>query len=245
MLRAHLSQKLTLYLSEITLFTMKILVIEDEPKLVSLLKEGLENDGFEVEIAFDGQIGEKLALRNSYDLIILDIIIPYKNGIEVCRTIRASNVSVPVIMLTALSSIDDKLTGFDAGADDYLAKPFEFKELLARVKALVKRSSGIIQSSNSIKVGDLELDLDRKIAKRNDKIIELSSKEFHLLEYLMRNRGRVLSRTDIAEKVWDLDFDTNTNIIEVYINILRKKIDKDFEKKLIQTRKGLGYFLDC
>lgn len=223
---------------------MKILVIEDEPKLVSILKEGLENDSFEVDIAFDGQIGEKLALRNSYDLIILDIIIPYKNGIELCRTIRSSNNSVPIIMLTALSSIEDKLTGFDAGADDYLAKPFELKELMARVKALVKRSSGIIQSSNSIKMGDLELDLDKKIAKRDNRIIELSSKEFHLLEYLMRNKGRVLSRTDIAEKVWDLDFDTNTNIIEVYINILRKKIDKDFDKKLIQTRKGLGYFID-
>jgi two-component system, OmpR family, copper resistance phosphate regulon response regulator CusR len=224
---------------------MKILIIEDEPKLVSILREGLENDGFETEVAYDGQIGERLAVKNFYDLIILDVILPYINGLELCKSIRKSNISVPILMLTALASTDDKVAGFDAGADDYLAKPFEFKELLARVRALLKRATGIIQHSNSIKIADLELDLDKKTALRGGYSIDLTSKEFFLLEYLMRNKGRVLSRVDIAEKVWDIDFDANTNIIDVYINILRKKIDKDFETKLIHTRKGLGYYIDC
>lgn len=224
---------------------MKILLVEDEPKLVATLREGLENEGFEVDIAYDGQIGEKLALKNFYNLIILDIILPFLNGLELCKSIRKSNSGVPILMLTALASTDDKLAGFDAGADDYLAKPFEFKELIARIKVLIKRTSGIVQTTNCIKIDNLELDLDRKIAKRDNVIIELTSKEFHLLRYLMQNKGKVLSRESIAERVWDIDFDTNTNIIDVYINILRKKIDKDFEKKLIHTRKGLGYFLDC
>jgi DNA-binding response OmpR family regulator len=223
---------------------MKILIVEDEPKLVSVLKEGFENEGFEVDVAYDGQIGEKLAAKNFYDIIILDIIIPYINGLELCKNIRKSKQSVPILMLTALASTDDKLAGFDAGADDYLAKPFEFKELLARVKVLLKRTTGIIQNTNAIKISDLELDLDKKIARRGDKIINLTSKEFYLLEYLMRNRGRVLSRNDIAENVWDIDFDTNTNIIDVYINAIRKKVDKDFDVKLIHTRKGLGYCLE-
>ena len=223
---------------------MKILIVEDEPKLMSILKEGLETEGYEIDIAYDGQIGGKMAVKNYYDVIILDLIIPYVNGLELCKLIRNSNSNVPILMLTALASIEDKIAGFDAGADDYLAKPFEFKELLARVKALLKRSTGVIQNSNTIKLGDLELDLDKKSAKRGEKIIDLTSKEFFLLEYLMKNKGKVLSRVDIAENVWDIDFDTTTNIIDVYINILRKKIDKDFEPKLIQTRKGLGYFID-
>ncbi len=224
--------------------TMKILIVEDEPKLLALLKEGLENEGYEIDVAYDGQIGLKLAGNNFYDVIILDVIIPYINGFELCKLIRAKNIQVPILMLTALSSLEDKLSGFDAGADDYLPKPFEFKELLARIKVLLKRTTGIIQNSNTITIADLELDIDKKMAKRGDKMIELTSKEFFLLEYLMKNKGRVLSRLDIAEKVWDLDFDTTTNIIDVYINILRKKIDRDFEQKLIQTRKGLGYCID-
>jgi two-component system copper resistance phosphate regulon response regulator CusR len=147
-------------------------------------------------------------------------------------------------MLTALGTTEDKVTGFNAGADDYLVKPFEFQELLARIKSLTKRTSGIIQTSNLIKVADLVLDIDKKVAIRGDNKIELTAKEFALLEYLIKNKGRVVSRADIAEKVWDITFDTGTNIVDVYINILRKKIDKDFEKKLIHTRIGLGYSLD-
>ncbi len=224
---------------------MKLLIVEDEPKLVSLLKEGFEMEGFEVDFAYDGQIAEMKINRNSYDIIILDIIIPYINGLELCAKIRERDSNVPVIMLTAMSTTDDKLAGFDAGADDYLGKPFEFKELLARVNVLIKRTSGMVRRTNNLKISDLELDLDRKVAIRSGKTIELTSKEYQLLEYLMRNKGKVLSRVDIAEKVWEVDFDTNTNVIDVYITILRKKIDRDFDPKLIHTKIGLGYYLDC
>jgi two-component system copper resistance phosphate regulon response regulator CusR len=223
---------------------MKLLIVEDEPKVVDFLKKGLEEQGYEIEVAYDGQMGEKLALRNTYDVIIIDVVLPFINGYELCRRIRESNQQIPILMLTALGTTEDKVTGFDAGADDYLVKPFEFQELLARIKALTKRTSGIVQTSNLIKVADLVLDIDKKVAIRGDKKIELTAKEFALLEYLIRNKGRVVSRTDIAEKVWDITFDTGTNIVDVYINILRKKIDKDFEKKLIHTRIGLGYSLD-
>jgi two-component system copper resistance phosphate regulon response regulator CusR len=223
---------------------MKLLIIEDEPKVVDFLKKGLEEQGYEIEIAYDGQMGEKLSLRNNYDVIIIDVILPFVNGYELCRRKRENKQQTPVLMLTALGTTEDKVTGFDAGADDYLVKPFEFQELLARIKSLTKRTSGIIQTSNMIKVADLVLDIDKKIAIRGDKKIELTAKEFALLEYLIKNKGRVVSRTDIAEKVWDITFDTGTNIVDVYINILRKKIDKDFQKKLIHTRIGLGYSLD-
>jgi DNA-binding response OmpR family regulator len=223
---------------------MKILIIEDEPKVVDFLKKGLEEQGYETDVAYDGQMGEKLALRNVYDIILIDVVLPYINGYELCRRIRVKNQHVPILMLTALGTTDDKIAGFDAGADDYLVKPFEFLELLARIKSLTKRGSGIIQTSKLIKVADLELDLDKKTARRRDKTIELTAKEFALLEFLMINKGRVVSRSDIAEKVWDITFDTGTNVVDVYINILRKKIDKDFEKKLIHTRIGLGYTLD-
>ncbi|MBN2742318.1 DNA-binding response OmpR family regulator [Breznakibacter xylanolyticus] len=223
---------------------MKILLVEDEPKLLAFLKEGFEVEGFEVDFAYDGQIGEMKINRNQYDIIILDIIVPYLNGLELCARIREKDANVPVIMLTAMSSTDDKLAGFDAGADDYLSKPFEFRELLARVNVLIKRTSGMVRRTNNLKVADLELDLDKKVAIRAGKTIELTSKEYQLLEYLMRNKGKVLSRVDIAEKVWEVDFDTNTNVIDVYITILRKKIDRDFEPKLIHTKIGLGYYLD-
>jgi two-component system copper resistance phosphate regulon response regulator CusR len=223
---------------------MKLLIVEDEPKVVEFLKKGLEEQGYEIDVAYDGQMGEKLALRNTYDVIIIDIVLPFINGYELCRHIRESKQQIPILMLTALGTTEDKITGFDAGADDYLVKPFEFQELLARIKSLTKRTSGIIQTSNLIKVADLILDIDKKVAIRGDKKIELTAKEFALLEYLIRNKGRVVSRADIAEKVWDITFDTGTNIVDVYINILRKKIDKDFEKKLIHTRIGLGYSLD-
>ncbi|MBN2523905.1 MAG: response regulator transcription factor [Bacteroidales bacterium] len=220
---------------------MKILIIEDEPKVVAFLKKGLEENGYDVEFAFDGQIGERLATKEYFDLILLDIIIPHINGLELCKRIREINQQIPILILTALGTTDDKVTGFDAGADDYLVKPFEFKELLARIKALTKRTSGIVQNSRMLKIGDLELDLDRKIAKRSDKTIELTAKEFSLLEYFMQNKGRVVTRSEISEKVWDISFDTGTNVVDVYVNILRKKIEKDFDKKLIHTRIGMGY----
>ncbi len=226
------------------LWIMKILIIEDEPKVVEFLKKGLEEQGYETDIAYDGQMGEKLALRNVYDIILIDVVLPYINGYELCRRIREKNQQVPILMLTALGTTDDKIAGFDAGADDYLVKPFEFLELLARIKSLTKRGSGIIQKSNLIKVADLELNLDKKTARRGNNTIELTAKEFALLEFLMINKGRVVSRIDIAEKVWDINFDTGTNVVDVYINILRKKIDKDFKNKLIHTRIGLGYTLD-
>jgi two-component system, OmpR family, copper resistance phosphate regulon response regulator CusR len=222
---------------------MNILVIEDEPKVAAFLKEGLEAEQYQVDIAFDGMIGKKLALGNFYNLIIMDLIIPYINGLELCREIRTSNPAIPILMLTALGTTKDKVTGFEAGADDYLVKPFEFEELLVRIKSLTRRSSGIIQSGKSIKVMDLELNLDNKKAYRGGKEIDLTPKEFHLLEYLMRNKGRVLSKAEIAEKVWDLNFETGTNTVEVYINFLRRKIDKDFETKLIHTQVGMGYVL--
>ncbi|MGD2035924.1 MAG: response regulator transcription factor [Bacteroidales bacterium] len=223
---------------------MRILIIEDEPKVVAFLSKGLEENGYEVEIAYDGQIGERLAMNEHYDLILLDVIIPQFNGLELCKRIREKNQQVPILILTALGTTDDKVNGFDAGADDYLVKPFEFKELLARIKALTKRTTGIIQHSNKLKTGDLELDLNKKMAKRGDKTIELTAKEFSLLQYFMQNKGRVVTRSEISEKVWDISFDTGTNVVDVYVNILRKKIEKGFDTKLIHTRIGMGYIFE-
>ena len=220
---------------------LKILVVEDEPKVASFLKQGLEEEGYNVDKANDGESGEKLALKNNYNVILLDVLMPGMTGIELCRKIRSVKPSVPVLMLTALGATDNKLSGFDAGADDYLVKPFEFKELVARVKALTKRGSISEHIHNKIKVADLELDLDKKIAIREEKSIELTAKEFALLEFFMRNQGRVVSRAEIAASVWDITFDTGTNVVDVYVNILRKKIDKDFDVKYIHTRIGMGY----
>jgi len=223
---------------------MKILLIEDEPQVVEFLKKGLTEKGYETEVAYDGHMGERLASKEDIGLIILDVILPNINGYDLCKRIREKGLQVPVLMLTALGTTDDKVSGFDAGADDYLVKPFEFEELLARIKALTKRSSGLIQTSKVIKIADLSLDFNKKSATRSDKNIDLTGKEFELLEFLMKNKGRVLSRVEIAEKVWDITFDTGTNVVDVYISILRKKIDRDFEEKLIHTRVGLGYYID-
>ena len=223
---------------------MKILLVEDEPKVVEFIKKGLEEQGYEIEVAFDGQMGERLASKENYDLILIDIILPLINGYELCKRIRQKGLQVPILMLTALGTIDDKISGFDAGTDDYLVKPFEFAELLARIRAQTKRASGIVHTSARIKIADLELDLNKKSARRGDKNIELTAKEFSLLEFLMINKGKVISRAEIAEKVWDITFDTGTNVVDVYINILRKKIDKDFGHKLIQTKVGLGYLIN-
>lgn len=223
---------------------MEILVIEDEQKVAAFLKNGLEEQGYHVDLAYDARQGEKLALTNTYQILLLDVILPGMSGISLCRKIKDALPDTPILMLTALGTTDDKVTGFDAGADDYLVKPFEFKELLARIRALTKRAQGLAPGKGKeeiLHVADLQLDLGKKVAIRGGKIIALTAKEFGLLEYLMRNKNRVVSRVDIAEKVWDVRFDTGTNVVEVYVNILRKKIDKDFADKLIHTRIGLGY----
>ena len=222
---------------------MKILVVEDEPKLVSFVKKGLEEQSCEVDVAFDGQTGRAMALDNAYDVIVLDVNLPKMNGFDVVQSLRQDRITTPVLMLTAMGSMDSKLMGFEAGADDYLVKPFEFRELMARLRALTKRSADVGLPNSVLKVADLELDLNEKIARRGDRRIDLTAKEFALLDYLMRNRGRVVSRVDIAEKVWDVHFDTGTNVIDVYVNFLRKKIDKDFPQKLIHTVIGMGYIL--
>ncbi|MEM9833417.1 MAG: response regulator transcription factor [Bacteroidota bacterium] len=222
---------------------MKVLIVEDEQKVAQALQQGLEEQQMSCEIAFDGQIGKRLALRNFYDIIILDVILPGMNGFDVCRELRQAGINTPVLMLTALDTTEDKLSGFDVGADDYLAKPFEFRELLARIRSIVKRSTGVMQTSNLLRFADLELDLDTQTASRGGRTIELTAKEFALIEYLIRNKGRVLSKAEISDKVWDINFDTGTNVIEVYVNYLRKKVDKDFPVKLIHTQIGKGYIL--
>jgi len=221
----------------------RILVVEDEPKVASFVQRGLEKNGFSCGIAFDGLMGKRMFDAGDYDLIILDINLPYKNGIELCKEIRSSNQKIPVIMLTALGTTEDKLTGFDSGADDYLVKPFEFRELLARIRSLLKRISIAETGGNILTFLDLEVNLNTYEVTRSEKKIDLTQKEFALLVYLLRNKGRVVSRVDIAEKVWDINFDTGTNIIDVYVNFLRKKIDKDFPQKLIHTQTGVGYTL--
>lgn len=222
---------------------MNILIVEDEQKVAAFIKKGLEVTGYVVEVAFDGQIGLRMGQNGSYDLIILDVNLPIINGFEVCKQLRESNIKTPILMLTALGTTKDKVLGFDLGADDYLVKPFEFEELTARVKALIKRAKAAPLLQTTLKVADLELNSDSKIVTRNGIPIELTAKEFMLLEYLMRNKGKVLSRADIAEKIWDISFDTGTNVIDLYIFYLRKKIDKDFTPKLIHTQVGMGYVL--
>ena len=223
----------------------QILVIEDDRRISDNLVKGLAKNGFDTEVAFDGHVGLKKAISEPFDLVILDINLPLMNGFDVCFAIRGQKPSLPILMLTALGEIEDKVEGLDNGADDYIVKPFDFRELFARINALLRRNSQVpIKAIKEIlRVADLEIHLDKKVAVRAGKIIDLTAREFALLEYLTRNRGRVLSKMDIAENVWDLNFDSSTNIIEVYINYLRKKIDKDFQPKLIHTKSGLGYVL--
>jgi len=222
---------------------VKILLIEDEPKTVQSLKQGLEENSYEVEVAYDGHMGHQLATRNAYQLIISDIIIPGINGLELCRKLRAEGIQTPILMLTALSTTDDKIEGFDAGADDYLAKPFDFKEFLARVKALIKRSNQTMIESQVLKFADLELDLTSKIVFRSGQKINLTAKEFQLMEYFLRNQEKVISKAEIAENIWEVEDENSSNLIEVYVNYLRKKVDKGFPSKLIHTQFGMGYIL--
>ena len=223
---------------------MKILVVEDEQKVAEFIKKGLEESSFKVDTAHDGVVAKHLAFANQYDLIILDIIIPKLNGLELAKELRNHKIATPILMLTALGKTDDKITGFDSGADDYLTKPFEFRELLARVKALTKRSQSDTQYvSRTLAIGDLEMNLESHTVLRGGQKIELTAKEFALLEYFIRNKGKAISRAEIAEKVWGINFDTGTNVIDVYVNFLRKKVDKAFDKKLIHTLIGMGYIM--
>lgn len=221
----------------------KILVIEDEPKVASFIQRGLEENGFESKIAFDGLMGKRMFEAEEYTLIILDLNLPYMNGIDLCQEIRKNNQKIPIIMLTALGTTEDKLKGFDSGADDYLVKPFEFRELLARIRSLLKRISNVKNEENILSVLDLKVNLNTCETFRDNRKINLTQKEFALLVYLLQNKGRVVSRSDIARNVWDINFDTGTNIIDVYVNFLRKKIDKDFQQKLIHTQTGFGYII--
>jgi len=220
---------------------MKILVVEDEERVAHFIQKGLKEEGHAVDVSYDGEDGEFLGEINDYDLIILDLMLPKKNGITVCRELRERGVSTPVLMLTARDSVEDKVRGLDAGADDYLAKPFAFEELLARVRALLRRQSE--SKSPILKVADLELDPISRRATRAGKNIRLTTKEYALLEYLMRNPGKVLSRTLIGEHVWDMNFDPESNVIDVYVSHLRNKVDKGFDKPLIHTLRGQGYIL--
>ncbi|TVQ11087.1 MAG: DNA-binding response regulator [Bacteroidetes bacterium] len=224
---------------------MEILIIEDDHRLANIIKRGLEENQFTTAVAYDGEMGQKLALSKDYALIISDIILPGINGLELCRRIRAFKPHIPILMLTALGTTDDKVEGFDAGADDYLVKPFELRELLARIRALLKRAgNATAETSHVLSYADLTIDTHSKKAFRSNEEIKLTPKEFKLLEFMVRNPQRVLSRDEIAEKVWDTHFDTGTNFIDVYINYLRKKVDKPFDRKLIHTRTGMGFVME-
>lgn len=221
---------------------MKILLVEDDPKISSFVKIGLESYNCKVDIAYDSTIGEKLAFTGKHDIIILDVVIPGISGFALCKKIRNKEFLTPVIMLTSLDSVEDKLTGFDSGADDYLVKPFSFQELFARIKALHRRNKEKMVHP-VIKALDLELDSIAKIVTRDDREINLTATEYKILELLLSNKGKVFDRMRIAEKIWGVSFNSGTNVIDVHINALRKKIDKDFPRKLIHTKKGFGYML--
>lgn len=221
----------------------RILVVEDEAKVALFLKKGLETQSYTVTTVADGREAKRLIGSERFDLFILDVNLPFVSGIELAQYIRGKNAYWPILMLTALDSTTDKLMGFDAGADDYLAKPFDFLELLARVKVLLRRASPTEVIQPVLTLADLELDLREKVARRQGRTIDLTAREFALLEYLLRNKGRVVSRVDIAEQVWDIGFDTGTNVIDVYVNYLRNKIDKNGPVKLIHTVVGMGYVL--
>jgi two-component system, OmpR family, copper resistance phosphate regulon response regulator CusR len=220
---------------------MKILLIEDERKTVQYIKKGLEENGYVVDAAYEGKTGMQLALRNSYHLVITDVIMPGLNGRDLCKELRAARVETPILMLTALGDTDDVVEGLDSGADDYLSKPFEFKELLARIRSLTKRQTK--QMNDRLHIADLVLDVNKKMVVRAGKKIDLTFKEYSLLEYFLRHQGRVIPRAELSKNVWNVDFDTGTNMVEVYVNYLRKKIDREFDKKLVHTQFGMGYIL--
>ena len=223
--------------------TYRILIAEDEPKLGQVIQEELTRQGYQADMAYDGMIAEKLFSQHNYSLILLDINLPYKNGLALCKEFRQHNSKVPIIMLTALGEIQDKVDAFNLGADDYIVKPFHFDELFARIKVFLKRAENAAPVAEKIGVADLEIDMNNKTVTRGGKNINLTAKEFSLLVLLYRNKGKVISKQEIMEKVWELSFDTGTNTIEVYISFLRNKIDKPFETKLIHTKPGFGYYV--
>jgi DNA-binding response OmpR family regulator len=220
---------------------LRILVIEDEDKLLKVIAKRLKEEGYAIDMARNGKEGQALAESVKYDCIILDLILPGLDGLNLLHNLRLKNITIPVLILTAKDSTDDKIKGLDLGADDYLTKPFSFGELSARVRALIRRKSS--RKETDLTVGDLQLNLLDHTARRGKKNIELTNKEYLILEYLIRNRGRVLTKSQIAEHVWNLDFEYNTNIIEVYIRFLRRKIDDGYQNKLIHTLRGSGYML--
>ncbi|GLU52600.1 response regulator transcription factor [Dyadobacter frigoris] len=222
---------------------MQILLVEDDPKLAGFIKKGFLSEQITIEVAYDGMIGKSLCEQRKFDAIILDVNLPGINGYDLCRFIKDNWPQTPVIMLTALGMLHDKVLGFNAGADDYLTKPFAFQELLLRIQALARRTNNFSRPTKILKVSDLTLDTDSQQVRRGQTEITLTKREYELLEYLMYNKGKIMSRNDILERVWDLHFDTNTNIIDVYINYLRRKIDKQFSEKLLHTIIGRGYIL--
>ncbi|RWW92327.1 response regulator transcription factor [Flavobacterium cerinum] len=222
---------------------MKLLVVEDEPNLLSVIRKGLSEKNHDVSAALDGTTALQMITENTFDVVVLDIMLPDINGIEICRRVRAANNFVPILMLTALTSSENIVTGLNAGADDYLAKPFRFTELEARINALARRAGQEHRPSEIISIADLEIDRKAKTVKRGQDTILLTAKEFKLLYYLAKNTGSVLSREKILDNVWNINFDMNTNVVDVYINYLRNKIDKPYTTKLIHTLKGLGYVL--
>lgn len=222
----------------------RILLVEDEVRIADTLRVGLFENNYHVEVAYNGMLGYRFIKGGHVDLVVLDINLPELNGYELCKILRKENNQLPVIMLTALSTLKDKIEGYDAGADDYIIKPFEFRELLMKIRVLLRRTSGTKEPVGTIlRAGELEMNLDTKQVLRDGVVINLTAKEFQLLEYLLRNKNRVVSRADIAINVWDIDFDSNSNIIDVYISYVRNKIDKPFAVKLIQTQVGMGYVL--
>ncbi|MBW0176526.1 response regulator transcription factor [Sediminibacterium sp.] len=219
-----------------------ILLVEDEAKLGQIVRDELKRQGYLVDLAVDGKEAEIFFRSKTYSIILLDVNLPYKSGLELCKEFRAANKTVPIVMLTAIGQIQDKVEAFDLGADDYMVKPFHFEELFARVKALLKRTDKPAEDEKIV-VDDLTIDMRNKSVTRGELQINLTAKEFTLLTLLARNRDRVISKQEILEKVWDLSFDTGTNTIEVYISFLRNKIDKPFEQKLIHTKPGFGYYI--
>ncbi len=220
---------------------ISILVVEDEQRLADILKKQLEDSGFLVDTAVDGYFGKKMVEENTYALIILDINLPLLNGYDLCNEIRKTNSNIPIIMLTAFGTTDNKVAGFEVGADDYIVKPYDFRELLARVNVFMKRSE-IKVPAKKLRIADLEMDLNTKSVIRAEKKIDLTAKEYCLLEMFLKNKDKLLTREFIIECVWGIYFDPSTNIIDVYVNYLRKKIDKDFDPKLIHTKFGFGFY---
>lgn len=222
---------------------MNLLLVEDEPNVVSVISRGLNEEGFNVSVAPDGLIGEKMAKENQFDLIILDIMLPGINGLELCKIIKKEKPTTPIIMLTALGTTENVVNGLDNGADDYLIKPFKFAELFARIRMLLRRYNGIILNDQVISIADLYVNLTAKSVKRGKREITLTATEYRLLEFMAKNKAKILSRIDILENVWDIDFNLGTNVVDVYVNYLRKKIDRPGLQKLIHTAIGLGYVL--